>query len=112
MATEQGSVVDGALIQGDGGAMYFVPATELENFRLADDMAGEAQAWVDEVSGASEVSGFNFGTTPTVQAAQPRTGQQVAVKFQPAFYGPIGVKIGSKMSDDPTASYVTDVREG
>ena len=83
--------LNGLVIQGPDGAIYAIPDQVLERFKVEGDDAGAApQAFESD-----EVSGFDFGSTLTLQSAT----------FQPirAFSGPIsswGVR--ADLGEEPT----------
>ena len=46
-------LVDGTLIQGDDGKMYFIPDKDIEHYRVPQEIVDEATADLREVSAAS-----------------------------------------------------------
>jgi len=83
--------VNGLVIQGPDGSIYAIPEHVLTNFKVEGDDAGSApQAFESD-----EVSGFDFGSTLTVQSAT----------FQPirAFSGPLNSwGLRANLGEEPT----------
>src|SRR5689334_1060117 len=76
---ESGEIVNGTLFQGSDGAIYFIPADRLEEFRVPEDASATARRSFESME--SEVAGFgmaNFGLMPGIATL-------------PAFEGPLGV---------------------
>jgi hypothetical protein len=58
---EEEVTVEGTMIFGADGAVYFIPSEHLEAYRVPDDQAAEARALegLTEVQGFSELSGVD-----------------------------------------------------
>jgi|GEM_PF-6109165 len=50
-------IVEGALVAGADGAMFWIPKDDLEAYRMPDEQADDARSRLD---GDDEVSGFGF----------------------------------------------------
>jgi hypothetical protein len=92
-------IVEGALIQGAGGEVYFIPADELAEFRLPDDLAQRAESeFLSQVE--DEVSGFAFD--PTYSPMEPKMTSFGEVSMPKAYYGPIGKRQAAMGPTDKT----------
>lgn len=78
MAYEQ---EDGIMLQGDDGDVYFIPATRMSEFRVADEDAVGVKAALEDI-GDDDVLGF----------ASVRPNLKDGVSPLRAFQGPIGIK--------------------
>ncbi|MDZ7678185.1 MAG: hypothetical protein U5K29_06515 [Acidimicrobiales bacterium] len=94
MASEERKSVEGALIQGGGGEVYFIPNEILQNYKVEGEGADVArEAFADD-----EVSGFDFNRTIS-QTSFPSD------IFQPmkAMTGPFGsLPVSAGVGDEPT----------
>jgi hypothetical protein len=83
--------VEGALVRGADGHLYFIPKDDLEVFRVPDELSERAKEVLDEV----EARGFDW--TPTVD---------VPVRTLPTIWGPIGLRdaMPTPSPQDPTVS--------
>lgn len=68
--------VNGTILTGDDGAVYFIPDDALESFRVPDEAAEPAR---DSVEG--EVAGFSVSDRKLVPGVEPLH----------AFRGPLGI---------------------
>jgi len=75
---------DGTLLQGGDGAVYFIPADRMAEFRVADEQsAGVREALAEIDSADDEVAGFSFEQMrPLKQGVRPLK----------AFEGPLGIR--------------------
>jgi len=74
---------NGTLLQGGDGAVYFIPADRMSEFRVADDESVGVRAALDEMDSDDEVSGFSFQELrPLKDGVQPLK----------AFQGPLGIR--------------------
>lgn len=72
MADEE-EATNGTVLQGNGGAVYFIPDDQLETFRIGDEEAASVNEVLD-----SEVEGFAYS--------------KVGIEPMIALNGPIGLK--------------------
>jgi hypothetical protein len=90
MAEPETREVDGALIQGEGDTLYFIPSEILQNYKVE---GGDWETAREALAG-DEVGGFDFG------ASMP-TG--INIKPMRAFSGPFGrVRYAASVGDEPT----------
>lgn len=74
---------DGTLLQGSDGAVYFIPADRMSEFRVADEEATGVREALGELDSEDEVSGFSFDQIrPLKQGVRPLK----------AFEGPLGLR--------------------
>jgi hypothetical protein len=59
--------------------VYFIPESDLDAYRLPDEVAGEAREWLE--GQAPETTGYS--STPSAPSAQPSPAQFAVVTWQP-----------------------------
>jgi hypothetical protein len=77
--TQELKPVDGTMVRGADGALYFIPDQKLEAFRIPDEQAAPVNQALDT---RREVQGYSF-------LAQPLTPE---VQIVSAFKGPLGLR--------------------
>lgn len=83
-------IVEGALVAGEDGAMFWIPKDDLDAYRLPEEQAADARSRLED---DDEVSGFQFdfnlqSTTPNSPLFERFQTQELQV-FK-TVYGPIG----------------------
>ena len=81
-------IVEGALVAGQGDAMYWIPKDDLEAYRLPDEQADDARSRLES---DAEVSGFGF-ELPSLDKSSPLLASFQTQQLQvfKTVYGPIG----------------------
>jgi hypothetical protein len=64
MTSEERTQLDGTVIQGADGSLYFIPTEDLQAYRLPDDAASE------EESGEEDVTGHLYASYQPLYAVQ------------------------------------------
>jgi hypothetical protein len=98
--SETSELQNGVLLQGEDGAVYFVPDDRLDEFRVSEANSAKVRKLLE----SDEVSGFDFGRLA------PSSTFELApnVRPLPAFQGPLrrlpgrGPNIGEVNDDSPT----------
>lgn len=74
---------DGTLLQGGDGAVYFIPADRMAEFRVADEESVGVREALDDMNDDAEVAGFKFEEVrPLKEGVRPLK----------AFQGPLGLR--------------------
>lgn len=78
-------IVEGALVAGGDGAMYWIPKDDLEAYRLPEEQAADAR---ERLEADEEVSGFSWN----IQQSSPLLASFDTQNLQvfKSVYGPIG----------------------
>jgi hypothetical protein len=98
MTNERSRVeIDGALIRGADGGLYFIPSADLQAFRLPDDQAAPV---LDAMDQQGDVQGY------VLKPLQPGAG----VQLLPALYGPFGWRDLLASPSAPTQTSLTALR--
>ena len=70
MASEERTELDGTVIQGADGSLYFIPTADLQAYRLPDDAVSE------EETDQEDVTGHLYGGYQSLYAVEGRVAYQ------------------------------------
>jgi hypothetical protein len=80
-------IVEGALVAGEAGAMYWIPKDDLEAYRLPDAQASDARGRM-EVD--DDVTGFGWNTQSFDSSPLLSNFNTQSLQVFKTVYGPIG----------------------